>query len=31
MLPDLPFVKNIEKVQGDECDVIIISVGYTKE
>ncbi len=31
MLSDLPFVKNIEKVQGDERDVIIISVGYTKE
>ena len=22
------FVKNIENVQGDECDVIIFSVGY---
>lgn len=30
MLSDLPFIKNIEKVQGDERDVIIISVGYTK-
>jgi very-short-patch-repair endonuclease len=31
MLSDSPFVKNIEKVQGDERDVIIISVGYAKE
>jgi very-short-patch-repair endonuclease len=31
MLSDLPFVKNIEKVQGDERDVIIISVGYAKQ
>jgi very-short-patch-repair endonuclease len=31
LLSDLPFVKNIEKVQGDERDVIIISVGYAKE
>lgn len=26
--PEAPFVKNIENVQGDERDVILISVGY---
>lgn len=32
--PDVPertFVKNIERVQGDERDVIILSIGYSKD
>ena len=29
-LDDLPFVKNIENVQGDERDIIIFSLGYAK-
>ena len=31
MLDDLPFVKNIENVQGDERNTIIFSVGYAKD
>ena len=30
-LDDLPFVKNIENVQGDERNTIIFSVGYAKD
>ena len=30
-LDDIPFVKNIENVQGDERDIIIFSVGYAKD
>lgn len=27
---DLPFVRNIENVQGEERDIIIFSLGYAK-
>jgi very-short-patch-repair endonuclease len=30
-LDDIPFVKNIENVQGDERDIIIFSIGYAKD
>jgi very-short-patch-repair endonuclease len=30
-LDDIPFVKNIENVQGDERDIIIFSVGYARD
>jgi superfamily I DNA and/or RNA helicase/very-short-patch-repair endonuclease len=30
-LDDIPFVKNIENVQGDERNTIIFSVGYAKD
>lgn len=30
-LDDLPFVLNIENVQGDERDIIIFSIGYAKD
>lgn len=30
-LDDIPFVKNIENVQGDERDIIIFSVGYATD
>lgn len=30
-LDDIPFIKNIENVQGDERDIIIFSVGYAKD
>ncbi|MBO0952341.1 AAA domain-containing protein [Fibrella forsythiae] len=30
-LAEVRFVKNIENVQGDECDVIIFSVGYAPD
>ena len=30
-LDDIPFVKNIENVQGDERSVIIFSIGYAKD
>lgn len=28
---DLPFVRNIERVQGEERDIIIFSLGYAKD
>lgn len=30
-LDEIPFVKNIENVQGDERDFIIFSIGYAKD
>ncbi|RYF58663.1 MAG: DNA helicase, partial [Cytophagaceae bacterium] len=30
-LANVKFIKNIENVQGDECDVIIFSVGYAPD
>ena len=30
-LDNIPFVKNIENVQGDERDVILFSIGYAKD
>ncbi len=30
-LDDIPFVKNIENVQGDERDIILFSIGYAKD
>jgi superfamily I DNA and/or RNA helicase/very-short-patch-repair endonuclease len=30
-MADLPFVRNIERVQGEERDIIIFSTGYTKD
>ena len=30
-IDELPFVKNIENVQGDERDIIIFSIGYAKD
>jgi superfamily I DNA and/or RNA helicase len=30
-LDDIPFVKNIENVQGDERDIIVFSVGYARD
>lgn len=31
LLEDLPFVRNIERVQGEERDIIIFSTGYAKD
>jgi len=30
-LPKSVFVKNIENVQGDECDIVLFSVGYAPD
>lgn len=29
--PERPFIKNLERVQGDERDAIILSIGYSKD
>ncbi len=31
LIPESLFVKNIENVQGDECDIIIFSTGYAPD